>query len=79
MPDETDPSAPRPPLPEDAPTDPHQREQRGDSPEKLVIMANAALVGVPTAYATSQSVPVTVLATAVATVFVIVYALRRRR
>ncbi|WP_242908045.1 hypothetical protein [Actinomadura terrae] len=76
--DETDPSAHRSP-PQDGTPDPHRREQRGDDPAKLVIVANAALVGVPAAYATSQSVLVTVLAAVVATVFVIVYALRRPR
>jgi hypothetical protein len=59
--------------------EPRRRRSSGDDPGKFVIVANAALIGVPTAYATSQSVLVTVLAAMVAIVFVLVHAGRRPR
>ncbi|MFC5744731.1 hypothetical protein [Actinomadura rugatobispora] len=47
-----------------------RRAGRGDDTTKLLIVVNAALIGVPAAYATSQSVPVTVIAAVVAIVLV---------
>ncbi|MFC6930829.1 hypothetical protein ACFQHO_11140 [Actinomadura yumaensis] len=44
-----------------------------------MVVANAALVGVPAAYTTSGSIAVTALAAVTATVFAIVYAARRPR
>ncbi|MFC6882211.1 MULTISPECIES: hypothetical protein [Actinomadura] len=52
---------------------------RRDDPAKIVVVANAALVGVPAAYTTSGSIAVTALAAVTATVFAIVYAARRPR
>jgi len=50
-----------------------------DDAVKLVTVANAALVGVPAAYATSGSVLVTAIAAVVALLLVVVYLWRHRR
>jgi hypothetical protein len=51
---------------------------RRDDAMKVVTVANVALVGIPAAYATSQSVPITVLAALAAPLFVLLY-LRHNR
>jgi hypothetical protein len=50
-----------------------------DDAGKLVMVANAALVGVPAAYAMSRSVVVTAIAAVAAIFFVVAYLIRRRR
>lgn len=50
-----------------------------DDAVKLVTVVNSALVGVPAAYATSGSVPITVIAAVVAVLLVVVYLRQRRR
>jgi Flp pilus assembly protein TadB len=45
---------------------------------RLMVFINAALVGVPSAYAASGSLAVTVIAAALACVLVVTYLVRRR-
>ncbi|WBC12958.1 hypothetical protein O7600_17440 [Micromonospora sp. WMMA1998] len=54
-----------------------QREGRDDT-GKLVVVMNAALVGVPSAYAVSNSLAVTAVAAVLAVVMVIALAVRVR-
>lgn len=60
---------------QDKPAD-RQPERRHD-PDKLLVMMNGALVGVPSAYALSNSLEVTAIAAALAVVLVSVYLARR--
>ncbi|MET7808591.1 hypothetical protein [Micromonospora chersina] len=55
-----------------------QREGRDDTGKLLVVM-NAALVGVPSAYAVSNSVAVTAVAAVLAVVMVMALVVRRIR
>ncbi|KKK07254.1 hypothetical protein [Micromonospora sp. HK10] len=53
--------------------------QRRDDPDKLLVVMNAALVGVPSAYAMSNSLAVTAIAAALGIFLVSVYLIRRSR
>jgi hypothetical protein len=57
----------------------NRRRERRDDPDKLLVVMNAALVGVPSAYAMSNSLPVTAIAAALAIVLVSVYLVRHNR
>lgn len=53
--------------------------QRRDDPDKLLVVMNAALVGVPSAYAMSKSLAVTAIAAALGIFLVSAYLVRRSR
>ena len=51
----------------------------GDNVGMLLVVVNAALVGVPGAYAASGSLAVTAIAAVLAVILVLAYLLHRRR
>ena len=68
------------PVSEDSDTGTQLATSNGrDDAVKLTMVANTALVGVPAAYAASQSVPITMVAATVAIVFVVAYLAHRHR
>ncbi|MEV6491843.1 hypothetical protein AB0M20_25000 [Actinoplanes sp. NPDC051633] len=51
----------------------------GDDVDRLLVVVNAALVGVPGAYAASGSLAVTTIAAMLAIILAVAYLVRRRR
>ncbi|WP_328851327.1 hypothetical protein OG994_26350 [Micromonospora globbae] len=55
------------------------RREGADEPAKLLMVMNGALVGVPSAYALSNSLAVTAIAAVLAVVMVLAFVVRRVR
>lgn len=56
-----------------------ERPEDGDDVGKLLVVMNGALVGVPSAYAVSNSLAVTAIAAVLAVGLVVAHLARRRR
>jgi len=57
---------------------PDNNDSGHDETSKMVIVMNAALVGIPVSYTVSGSIPVTGIAAAVAAIVGIAYLIRNR-